>query len=410
MSSGSPLGNERWQTLSSWHNAWLTADAAERVRLRGQLAEDHPELVDEAERLIADASSLEGFLETPAFVLAASELAAAHADGLEIEPPDDGSSSPQPWWMAGALVLAVIAGGIGWQLGLISGTARPDAPLARFTVALPAGVDLRSAPALSPDGQRVAFAGGTPAGSRLMVRDLATEDTTIIDGTEDAASPFWSPDGEWVGFSAHGRLMKVARAGGAPVVIDGAVGSWGGAWASSRVMVFQSAVRNAGLLRVSDSGGRSEPASILDDAAGDISHRFPVMLPDGRTFLYHVDSTDSGRRGTYVGRLGTQPTAATRRLGTLDSQATYVALPGESGLLLWATGRSIELRPFDVARRRVGAPQVVNIAAAPATQSSPAMLSATAEVLAYATAGVMPGPTREIGIVIGWRRLAHDPN
>ena len=69
------MTTERWARLSDWHNAWLAADAAERERLRTWLAAEHPDLVPDADELASASAELGGFLETPAFVLAAPELA-----------------------------------------------------------------------------------------------------------------------------------------------------------------------------------------------------------------------------------------------------------------------------------------------------------------------------------------------
>jgi serine/threonine-protein kinase len=66
---------ERWARLSEWHNAWLAADAGERERLRGRLAAEHPDLVNEADELAAASAHSPNFLETSAFLLAAPELA-----------------------------------------------------------------------------------------------------------------------------------------------------------------------------------------------------------------------------------------------------------------------------------------------------------------------------------------------
>lgn len=398
------MTGEHWQTLSSWHNAWLAADPAERDRLVQQLARDQPELVDAAERLIAHSGSLEGFLETPAFVVAATELAAAYGAGLDGAPLHRSRFARPAWWIAGAFAVAVLAAAVVWRLWPTPVAPRAQTPLVRFTVPMPSGLDLLSAPRVSPDGQTIAFVAGNATGSRLLVRELGAEHPRALDGTDTAMSPFWSPDGEWIGFSARGRLMKVPRSGGAPVAIDGAVGSWGGAWAPWGVLVLQPAVRNAGLLRVREGGGRSEPASMLNDVAGDISHRFPAMLPDGVSFLYCVVSTDAERQGLYVARLDMPAAPPSRRLAH-DCQATYVALADGTGLLLSAAGGRIEARSFDHTRMQIGAPQILDVAPAPASETSPALLSATGDVLAYAMAGDVPSASREIGIVIGWRRL-----
>ncbi len=64
-----------WDDLSAWFNAWLAAGVLERQALRARLALEHPELVEEADKLTATAPHLRGFLETPAVVLAARTLA-----------------------------------------------------------------------------------------------------------------------------------------------------------------------------------------------------------------------------------------------------------------------------------------------------------------------------------------------
>ena len=70
------MNAERWQELSTWHNAWLAADPSERAALRTRLAAQQPELVSHADELVAASAALDGFLETPAFVLAAPHLVA----------------------------------------------------------------------------------------------------------------------------------------------------------------------------------------------------------------------------------------------------------------------------------------------------------------------------------------------
>ncbi len=69
---------ERWDTLSAWLGAWLEADEPGRERLRAQLADEQPDLVAGADALTRSSRRLQGFLETPALLLAAREL--AHAE------------------------------------------------------------------------------------------------------------------------------------------------------------------------------------------------------------------------------------------------------------------------------------------------------------------------------------------
>ena len=80
---------EGWDTVSNWLNAWLAADKSERERLRARLAHERPDLVREVEALAGASEELSGFLETPALVLAATELAQEDdrlADGSMLGP------------------------------------------------------------------------------------------------------------------------------------------------------------------------------------------------------------------------------------------------------------------------------------------------------------------------------------
>jgi hypothetical protein len=395
----------QWQVLSSWHNAWLAADPDERQRLREQLSRDTPELADAADRLIADTSSLDGYLETPAFILEANALAAKYAAAPASDARAGIPATGRALAAATVLALALLAGAAGWFLKPTPSAPQTDIPLVRFALALPAGLDLLSAPVLSPDGQRMAFVVGTGGSSRLMVRDLGHEGALVVGGTDGAAFPFWSPDGGWIGFSARGRLLKVSSTGGAPVVIDGAVGNWGGTWSPTGVVVFQPAIRNAGLQQVPERGGRSTPVSLLDDRIGDVSHRHPVVLPEGRGVLYCLESTET-RSGLYVARLDAPPATAARRLG--DCRAVYVPLGADRGYLLSSTGDHLEARPVDLERMRVGDTHAIDIAPASAADAATPLFTATADVLAYAVAGTDPEAPRQIGIVIGWRQLVRD--
>ena len=69
------MNAHNWNQLSEWHNAWLTGDAAERQQLRTRLATEQPSLIAEADALVASSDVLPRFLETPALVVAAHEIA-----------------------------------------------------------------------------------------------------------------------------------------------------------------------------------------------------------------------------------------------------------------------------------------------------------------------------------------------
>ena len=88
---------------------------------------------------------------------------------------------------------------------------------AHFTIVLPDDTEVTNvnmAPlAIAPDGQTVAFAGTRAGRTQLFVNDISSGVTKPLDGTDDARSPFFSPDGRWIGFFARGKLKKVAVSG-----------------------------------------------------------------------------------------------------------------------------------------------------------------------------------------------------
>jgi hypothetical protein len=73
------MSTDRWNRLSDWHSAWLKGDSAERRRLRDELTLKSPDLVAEADAVAAASLSMSGFLETPAFMLTAAQLASDEA-------------------------------------------------------------------------------------------------------------------------------------------------------------------------------------------------------------------------------------------------------------------------------------------------------------------------------------------
>jgi eukaryotic-like serine/threonine-protein kinase len=140
----------------------------------------------------------------------------------------------------------------------------PAPPIARFGVAIPnlrTGAQLfGGAPiVLAPDGSRIVYVGTAPAGGyQLWVRDRNDMTPRPLEGTEGGDGPFFSPDGRWIGYSAHGRLFKIAVGGGAPVALADSVSETvpGGAWLGDDRIVFASpsfAVR-----RVPAGGGTAE--------------------------------------------------------------------------------------------------------------------------------------------------------
>ena len=192
--------------------------------------------------------------------------------------------------------IALVLGGA--VLGALAAMAWPrnagspiGASEARFSITLPDDERLAATElgglAIGPDGRIVVYVAARGATTHLMLRNLDGGAVRPLQGTFGAMSPFFSPDGEWIGFFADGRLKKVPVAGGTPVAICDAPDGLGGTWSASGTIVFASAT-GAPLQKVSANGGTPARATELDVSRGEFSHRWPEFLPDGDTVLFTV--------------------------------------------------------------------------------------------------------------------------
>jgi serine/threonine-protein kinase len=147
--------------------------------------------------------------------------------------------------------------------------------------------------AISPDGSLLAFVAQRKQGRpQLYVRRLQQLLATPLAGTEDAAAPFFSPDGQWIGFFAGEKLKKVSVTGGATVTIADAPTGRGGWWADDDTIVFEPLREGAPLVRITASGG--QPAAIGTLADGEVTQRWPQVLPGGKAVLFTSSRSPSG--------------------------------------------------------------------------------------------------------------------
>ena len=165
-----------------------------------------------------------------------------------------------------------------------------QSPAVRLSLGLPEGVTLYRSwhpfehIALSPDGQSLAFAATDASGqSSLWIRALGSSVAQHIDQTEGALLPFWSPDSQFVGFWAGGRLKKVRASGGVTEAIYSVPEIAQGAWGTDGTIPFARAV-NSPILRVAPAGGRATPVTSL--LPGEVSQMWVQFLPDGKHFIY----------------------------------------------------------------------------------------------------------------------------
>jgi Tol biopolymer transport system component len=146
--------------------------------------------------------------------------------------------------------------------------------------------DLGPAAILSPDGTRLALvATGSDQKRRIYVRTLDQLQATALSGTEGAINPFFSPDGQWLGFFADLKLKKIFAQGGAAVTLCDAPNGRGGSWGEDGTIVFAPDFRVA-LSKVSSAGGTPQPLTTLDKQAGEITQRWPQFLPGGKAVLF----------------------------------------------------------------------------------------------------------------------------
>ena len=251
-----------------------------------------------------------------------------------------------PWLVVGVALLGLIAALL-WNF-------QRDEPLAptRVTINLPAGQRLvyrSNVPiALSPDGRRLVYAAESDDGDRqLHVRELSSFVATPIPGTEGAHTPFFSPDGQWLGFVTDSELKKMPLSGGAPTVLapvqpNAAGGSWGH---DGFIYYSPSAATGTTLMRISAGGGAPERIS----GVMVVPPTEAQLLPDGETVLVNGRSSTGG---VDIGLLDLD----SKEIRALDvgSEGSYGALYMRAGYLLFSTQeRSVYAVRFDAKEHAV---------------------------------------------------------
>ncbi len=209
--------------------------------------------------------------------------------------------------LAGAVVSAALLGGWWWS-------TRPGLPSeVRFGVYPVGPRDEIEGLAVSPDGLRLAY---TSAG-RLQVRRMNDVASVEIDQTQGARDPFWSADGQWIGFFKGVSVWKVRASGGEPQLVAGARRPSSGSWGRGDTLLY-SVDNGASIVAVPASGGT--PAVVRTQVPGVRSALWwPVYLDDGVSLLYSAVSGRTGRRMVYLAR-GTDPAnAVDRELLEVDS-------------------------------------------------------------------------------------------
>ena len=230
------------------------------------------------------------------------------------------------------------------------------APLARFAIVVPQAAPLSASVTdrqidVSPDGKRIVYVTGSTTLGHLMIRDLDQIEPRQLTDFANARSPFFSPDGRWVGFFAGSDLYKVAIAGGPPMLLSRlTTNTRGGTWSSDGTIIIATSDRKTGLLILPDSGGDAKPLTNVPDTNTD--HMFPSALPNGRGVLYSVRVNDA--EGRIAVRDGT--TGISKDILPAGDQASYA----ESGHIVYASAGTLYAVAFDLDRlETIGEPAAV---------------------------------------------------
>jgi serine/threonine protein kinase len=216
-------------------------------------------------------------------------------EALTAPPAVESTTTPAPrsrwspaltWTLAASTLGLAIALVLSWAPWRASRGVEP--PLVRLDVDLGPEVSLPAPGAegpsviVSPDGTRLVYVSASSGPARLITRRLDQPRATDLQGTEDASGPFFSPDGQWVAFSAGGKLSKVPVDGGAVVPLSNSLKPVGASWGDDGSIV--AGTGSAGLVRIPSGGG--EATVVTEPAGGEFAHLFPQVLPGGQAVLF----------------------------------------------------------------------------------------------------------------------------
>jgi Tol biopolymer transport system component len=209
-----------------------------------------------------------------------------------------------------------------------------EAPTLREPVLLsvlaPEGSSIINA-AISPDGRHLAFTATSARSTRLWIRALGSLDSHVLAGTEDAAYPFWSPNGKTIAFFSIGKLKTMNISGGpTQSICDIPQASFGGTWGTQGAILFS-----------------TRPSGNIYQVHGEIAYLFPYFLPDGRHFLYSVISAHIES----AVRIASLDSPKTKFLLNADLGTAYSPpRPGHPGSLVFAYRGALMSQQLDTNR------------------------------------------------------------
>ena len=202
-------------------------------------------------------------------------------------------------------------------------------------------------PEPSPDGRYLVFQGTGPEEEPMLwIRSLESTEARPLAGTEGATQAIiWSPNGEWIGFFADGRLKKIHPDGGTPETIAELRGFQNADWGSQGDILYRARNREP-LYVIHETGGSPRQVTRLNEELTENSHRFPEFLPDGRRFLFTSRCGVRDNNALYVASLDSPER---RRLMPAEARVGYVPPRADRpGALFYYSEGALIARPFDV--------------------------------------------------------------
>ncbi len=251
------------------------------------------------------------------------------------------------WAAAAVAILIAAALGLGWWRAI----SPVYHPLMRLSVDLGpealAGGNITTA--ISPDGARIAFPVRGASGRQLLATRLLNQSTaTPLTGTEGGFDPFFSPDGEWIGFFADGKLKKISVQGGAAFTLCDAPNPRGASWGEDSNIIVAPTI-TSGLSGVPSAGGTPQPLTQLKP--GELTHRWPQVLPGGKTLVFNSAIRPAFEDAT-IEALSLQ-TGERKTLWRGGYFPRYLPATGSTGYLTYIHQSTLFALPFDPVRLQV---------------------------------------------------------
>ena len=201
---------------------------------------------------------------------------------------------------------------------------------------------------ISPDGTRLVYVASVAGGPlKLFTRRLDQPKASELSGTEGAFFPFFSPDGQWVGFdTALYKLRKIPVEGGAAVSV-GDMDAWGASWGEDG-SIIASRLHGDGMVLIPSSGGGATLVTEL--ASGEAAHGYPQFLPGGKAVLFTVYRGPRTEVDKATIEVVSLPDRHRKVLVRGGASPHYVAAPSGAGHLVYSNKGTLFAVPFDLNR------------------------------------------------------------